>query len=146
MTAYESDATQTIVRLHHYWNTHDLDGMLACFHTGYESIHPCHPDRNFKGLDALRAGWTAIFQSMPDFQAGLGRSATMGNTIWTEWCWRGTQAGGEPYESVGVIIFDIVDGQIVRSHVYSDVLPVEEPDWDGVLEELLRDQPEELED
>ena len=41
--------------------------------------------------------------------------------------------------------FNIVDGKIVRAHVYSDVLPVEELDWDGVLGELLDSQPEELE-
>ncbi len=145
MTFSDPDPTQLVLRLQQLWNAHDLEGMLACFHTDYESIHPCHPERNFKGQEALRASWGAIFDSLPDFQAGLGRCATMGNTTWTEWCWHGTHPSGGTYEAAGVMIFEIAQGLIVRSHVYSDLLPVEGPDWENLLDELLNDQPEELE-
>ena len=145
MACEDSDPIQVVLRVQQMWNARDLEGLLACFHSDYESVHPCHPERNFKGLVALRARWGATFATLPDFQAGLGRCAAMGHTAWTEWCWQGTHASGAVYESAGVMIFEIVEDLIVSAHVYSDMLPREELDWDNVLGELLDNQSETLE-
>jgi ketosteroid isomerase-like protein len=133
----------SLMRLRDCMNARDLEGLLECFHPKYESIHPCHPDRNSKGLAALSAGWSALFCSLSDFQASLERCAVDGETAWTEWCWHGTHSAGGTYESAGVMVFDMLAGQIVRAHIYSDVLPVDEPDWDNMLTDLLKDQPDE---
>jgi ketosteroid isomerase-like protein len=137
---------QVIARLQHGWNAHDLEGLLACFQRDYQSIHPCHPNRNFSGLTALRASWGAIFEALPDFRAELCRYAVMGDTVWTEWRWQGTHSSGIPYDAVGVMIFKVIDDQIMQAVVYSETLQTEGPDWDFVLGELLRQQGEELEE
>jgi ketosteroid isomerase-like protein len=145
MACDEPDPIEMVKRVQQMWNTHDLEGLLACFHPDYESVHPCHPERNFKGLVALRASWGATFAALPDFQARLGRCAAMGHTAWTEWCWQGAHAEGGMYESAGVMIFEMADGLIIRAHIYSDILSRAELDWDSVLTDLLDGHSEELE-
>jgi ketosteroid isomerase-like protein len=146
MNSDEPEALKLVMRVQQCWNTHDLDGLLSCFAADYESIHPCHPERNFKGQVAMRASWGAMFKYLPDFQAGLGRCAVMGSTAWTEWCWQGTHVNGGVYEAAGVMIFEVADGLIVRAQVYSDVLPHDELDWDEVLTDLLGSQNEPLDE
>jgi hypothetical protein len=126
-----------ITRLHRMLNAHDPEAVAACFHPDYESVHPGHPERNLRGQAVVRFHWTLIFNSVPDFHAELCRSAVVGNTAWTEWRWEGTFTDGLPFESVGVMIFEIEGAQIIRSHVYSETIQTVGPDWDQILDELL---------
>jgi len=126
-----------IARLHHTLNAHDLEGVVACFHPDYESVHPGHPERSLRGQTVVRFHWTLIFNAVPDFHADLCRSAVVGDTVWTEWRWKGTFTDGLPFESLGVMIFEIEGAQIIRSHVYSETIQTIGPDWDQILDELL---------
>jgi len=129
-----------INRLQHCWNAHDLEGLMACFHSDYESVQPFHPERNFKGQANLRASWGATFEALSMFQAELRRYSIAGSMVWTEWRWHGCHPSGVPYESVGVMIFELESGKIIRATIYSEVLTSEGPDWDNVLGGLLHDQ------
>ncbi|MBM4421766.1 MAG: nuclear transport factor 2 family protein [Chloroflexi bacterium] len=132
-----TDLDPVIRRLHRAWNDHDLDAVIACFHSDYESIHPCRPERGFRGQRGVRLCWGALLDSIPDFRADLRRCAASGNTVWCEWRWEGTHVDGFPFESVGVMIFDIEGDQIIRAHVYSEILQTDGPNWDSVLAALL---------
>ncbi|MEK7325235.1 MAG: nuclear transport factor 2 family protein [Chloroflexota bacterium] len=132
-----------IERLHRAWNARDPESMAACFHTDYQSIHPCHPERNFRGRKSVQLSWAAIFESIPDFKAELCRQAVAGDVVWTEWRWQGTHLNGALFEALGVMIFTIVDDQITQARVYSETLQTVGPDWDQVLEEVLACKPEE---
>lgn len=136
-------AAAILGRLQDSLNSRDLDGLLACFHPCVESIHPCHPDRNSAGLDALRASWGAIFSNLTEFHANLSRFVAADSSVWTEWCWHGTHHEGGAYESAGVMIFDFRDDRIERVHVYSDVITSQAPDWDNILDDLLSNEPDE---
>jgi ketosteroid isomerase-like protein len=105
-------------------NAHDLEAFLACFHEAYASEQPAHPDRAFQGREQVRTNWAAVFEGVPDFRSELLRTAADGETVWSEWRWRGTQADGEALDMVGVIVCGVRDGQMSWARLYME--PVEQ--------------------
>ena len=110
-------------RLEAALNAHDVDAMLACMAEDYSSEQPAHPDRAFGGREQVRENWSAVFAGVADFRSQLLRSSRDGDTVWAEWRWEGTQAGGEPMEMAGVVIAGLRDEQIAWMRLY--VEPVE---------------------
>src|SRR5215210_7652858 len=110
-------------RLEAALNAHDVDAMLACMAEDYSSEQPAHPDRAFGGREQVRENWSAVFAGVADFRSQLIRSSQDGDTVWAEWRWEGTQAGGEPMEMAGVVIAGLRDEQIAWMRLY--VEPVE---------------------
>jgi ketosteroid isomerase-like protein len=121
-----SDRTPAAVveRLNAALNGHDLEAFVACFSEDYDSEQPAHPDRAFRGRDQVRQNWSEIFAGVPDFQSQLLRAATEGDTVWSEWRWRGTQSDGAQLDMAGVIICGVSDGRIAWARLY--VEPVEQ--------------------
>ena len=101
-------------------NAHDLDAMLACFHEDYRSEQPLFPSRTFRGIDQVRANWSALLEAIPDFQAQMLRSAVEGDTVFVEVHWTGTKADGTPLEERGVLIMGVRDDRIAWGRLYSD--------------------------
>jgi hypothetical protein len=112
-----------IERLAAAFDAHDIEAFVACFADDYDSRQPAHPDRAFRGPDPVRANWTAIFAGVPDFRADLLGTAVDGETVWTEWRWRGTHTGGEALDMAGVIVFGVRADRIAWARLY--VEPVE---------------------
>ena len=131
-----------INRLQQAWSAHDLDGFEACLHADYESLHPNHPERNFRGRASARLSWAAVFEAVPDLRAELCHYAITNDVVWTEWRWRGTHLSGVSFEAQGVMIFTIVDDLIVQAQVYTETLETAGPDWDQILDDLLQDRSE----
>lgn len=111
-------------RLNSALNAHDIDAFIACFDEDYDSLQPAHPDRAFHGREQVRQNWSAIFGGVPDFTSELLRVAVSGDTEWSEWHWRGTQADGASLDIVGVIICGVRDGRMSWARLY--VEPVEQ--------------------
>jgi hypothetical protein len=109
---------EVIERLHDAQNAHDLDAFVACFDPAYRSEQPVHPDRAFVGSDQVRANWAEVFAGVPDFHAGLLRSAAHGDTGWAEWHWQGTRGDGTRLDMRGVTIFGIRHDRIVWGRLY----------------------------
>jgi ketosteroid isomerase-like protein len=105
-------------------NAHDLDSLAACFAPDYASAFPAHPDRAFRGTEAMRRNWTQIFAGAPDIAATLLRCTADGETVWAEWEWRGTRSDGAPFAMAGVTIQGIHDDRIVWARLYME--PVQE--------------------
>src|SRR5215210_3070769 len=105
-------------------NAHDIDAFVACFHDDYESEQPAHPDRAFRGSDQVRANWSSIFESVPDFASELVRADAAGDVEWSEWRWRGTHDDGSPRDMAGVIVAGVRDGRLAWARLY--VEPVEQ--------------------
>jgi ketosteroid isomerase-like protein len=104
-------------------NAHDIDAFVALFASDYDSRQPAHPDRAFVGSDQVRANWSAMFSGVPDFRAELVATAVDGETLWSEWRWRGTHEDGGPFDMAGVIVFGVRDGRLGWARLY--VEPVE---------------------
>ena len=115
---------QLVMRLQAAMNAHDVEAFVACFAEDYDSAQPAHPDRAFRGREQVRANWSAIFSSVPDFRAELVGVTAAGETAWSEWRWEGTQTDGERLDMAGVIVFGVRDDAIAWARLY--VEPVEE--------------------
>jgi hypothetical protein len=120
----EGEGTAVVDRLDAALNAHDLEAFLACFHEDYASEQPAHPDRAFQGRDQVRTNWAAVFAGVPDFRSELLRAAAVGETVWSEWRWRGTQSDGGALDIAGVMICGVRDGQMSWAHLYME--PVEQ--------------------
>ena len=109
-------------RLNAAMNAHDIEAFLACFRSDYRSEQPAHPDRAFDGRQQVQRNWSAVFAGVPDFRSELLRSAVDGDTIWSEWHWRGTQSDGSQLEMAGVIVCGVRDGQIAWARLYMELV------------------------
>jgi ketosteroid isomerase-like protein len=110
-------------RLNAAINAHDIDAFVACFDEDYRSDQPVHPDRAFQGREQVRQNWSAIFAGVPDFRADLLGATADGDTEWSEWRWRGTQADGAALDMAGVLVCGVRDGRLAWARLY--VEPVE---------------------
>lgn len=115
---------QLIMRLRDAMNAHDIEAFVGAFAADYDSVQPAHPDRAFRGREQVRANWSAVFAAVPDFCAELVRLDTAGQTIWSEWHWKGTQTDGGLLDMAGVIVFGVRDDVIAWARLY--VEPVEQ--------------------
>jgi ketosteroid isomerase-like protein len=113
-----------VERLNDALNARDIEAFVALFAPDYDSVQPAHPDRAFTGREQVRENWSAIFDGVPDFRSELVRACGEGETVWSEWHWQGTQAGGAALDMAGVIVMGIRDEQIAWARLY--VEPIEQ--------------------
>jgi ketosteroid isomerase-like protein len=111
-------------RLKEAMNARDIESFVACFADDYDSEQPAHPDRAFRGRDQVRANWSQVFDGVPDFSAELKATAVAGDTEWSEWRWKGTQADGSQLDMAGVIVGGVRGGVLAWARLY--VEPVEQ--------------------
>ena len=133
-SAYRSELLERVRRA---TNEHDLGALAACFHLDYDSTSPAHPERAFRGRAQMRKNWEQIFAAVPDLTSSLLQSATVQDTAWAEWEWRGTRRDGAPFVMRGVTIQEIYDGEITSVRLYME--PVQEggPNADAALRQAL---------
>lgn len=105
------NAAQAMVdRLVRATNEHDVDGVAACFAENYENETPVHPARSFQGRAQVRRNWEQIFAFVPDLRAEVLRTASEGETAWSEWEMTGTRRDGTAHLMRGVVLFAVRDG------------------------------------
>jgi ketosteroid isomerase-like protein len=117
-------------------NAHDIDAFVACFAEDYDSEQPAHPDRAFVGRDQVRENWSAIFEGVADFRAELVAATRDGDTEWSEWRWRGTQADGSQLDMAGVIVCGVSDGLLGWARLYVEPVEREGGGIDAAVREM----------
>jgi ketosteroid isomerase-like protein len=100
-----------------------VDAFVGCFDPRYESEQPIHPAKRFTGTEQVRRNWISIFAEAPDFHAERRALAVEGDTVLSEWRWRGLRSDGSPFERAGAIVMGIEAGRIRWARVYIE--PVE---------------------
>ena len=105
----------TVSRLLDATNRHDVEGIVACFSTGYRNETPVHPLRGFTGNEQVRRNWTGILAGVPDLVAEVTAAAVDGDTVWTEWRMLGTRRDGSVHEMAGVVIFALDPDRLIGS-------------------------------
>jgi ketosteroid isomerase-like protein len=121
MSAGSGDPLAVAMRFVEAANRHDLDALVACMASDFDSVQPMRPDRNFRGNQQVRRNWTAIFGSVPNFRLDVLRSAVSGDTAWLELQATGTrQSDNAPVRDVAVFILGVRDGKVAWARVYSD--------------------------
>lgn len=124
-------------RLEHAISHQDLDALTQCFDPDYQSEFPVHLDRAFRGHAQMRKNWTQIFAAVPDIQATLVRAVADGQTVWTEWDWKGTRSDGAPYHMRGVTIQTIPEDRITRVWLYMEPVQAAGPGTGAAIRGLL---------
>ena len=117
-------------------NAHDLEALVACFHEDYLSEQPQFPARTFRGIEQVRANWSALLSAIPDFHAETVRSAVDDDTVFVEVRWTGTKADGTPLEERGVLILGVRDDRIAWGRLYVDEVEQESADIDAVVRRM----------
>jgi ketosteroid isomerase-like protein len=130
------DPRALVDRLTAAQNAHDLEGMLACFHADYRSEQPQFPARTFRGIDQVRANWSALLDAMPDFHAEVLGSAVDGDVVFFEVHWTATKVNGSPLDERGVIIMGIDDDRIAWGRLYVDEVAHESADIDSAVRHM----------
>ena len=113
-------ATETLERMLHAINSHDIDAMVDCFADDYRCEIPLHPSRSFVGNDHVRQNWTGLFRRVPDIKARVLRSVEDGYTLWSEWEMIGTTTDSVNYRTGGVAILRVQDDRFAWARFYLD--------------------------
>jgi ketosteroid isomerase-like protein len=131
------DLPAVIERLWRAYNARDADALAACLHPDYESLHPQHPERNFRGREAARRSWAAIFAAIPDLRAELVHCSFSGGEVATAWRWCGAHVDGPAFHAEGVVVMGLCGDRIAWARFYTETRTAAGPDFDALLDEIL---------
>jgi steroid delta-isomerase-like uncharacterized protein len=109
--------TEVLRQITAAFNAHDLDAIMAFFADDCVFETPRGPEphgRRLVGRDAVRSGFAARFDGIPDVHYGDDSHWLCGDRGVSEWTLRGTQRNGEPIEVRGCDLFEFADGKISR--------------------------------
>ena len=103
------------------WNRHDVDDLMS-FMTDDCVFETSAGDQvwgsRYEGVDAVRAGFSKAWESLPDAKWADARHFVSGNRGVSEWIFSGTQADGKRIEVTGCDIFTFRDGKIAVKNSY----------------------------
>src|ERR1035438_5595668 len=108
-------------------NSHDLEGIAACFAEDYRCDIPLHPARSFTGRDQVRANWAPLLKGVPDLTAAVARQTVEDGTEWGEWEQRGTVVDGSPHLVRGVVTFTVASELVQSARFYLEPVDEGEP-------------------
>ena len=114
----DTDPSAVVARIRDAVNRHDLDDLMDCYAAGIRGEEPTLLDRDFSGVEQLRANWEQILTGIPDLEMDLLDVVLQGDTVWAEWRWRGSRTDGTRIVRTGVIIYEVSDGKVVRLRRY----------------------------
>jgi ketosteroid isomerase-like protein len=108
------------------WNRHDVDALMSLmtedciFETaaGPEAFGARH-----MGAEAVRRGFAAAWQAVPDAQWLNAQHFVQGDFGLSQWTFVGTAADGSRIETDGVDIFAFRDGKIHSKKVFRKARP-----------------------
>src|SRR4029079_6427357 len=113
-----------VTRLRDAMNEHDLEALVDVFDPDFVREAPADPPRTFRDRDQVRRNCEHIFAGVPDLHAGLLDAVVEGDTVWSEWDWRGTRRDGSPHRMRGGAIQRVRDARAVSVRFYME--PVDE--------------------
>jgi ketosteroid isomerase-like protein len=112
------------------YNNGDLDAMAKLYSRDAVLVSP---DGRFEGIDAIRKQWADQMAAFPGAQIEYIREIEQGDTIVTEFVFRGTNSGplalpdgselpatGKAIELDGVVVATVVGDKIVSETMYYD--------------------------
>ena len=99
------------------FNAHDIDAIMTLFTSDCVFESPRGPDpcgRRFEGPDAVRAGLSARFTTIPDVHYGDESHFVAGDRGASEWTLTGTTTDGQRLEVRGCDLWTFRGDSIVR--------------------------------
>ena len=112
---------QLLERFADAWNRHDLDALMSMMMPDgvFEASAGKEVDgQRSEGQQAVRAAYTAVFDTFPDAHWANARHFVNGNRGVSEWTFTGTQKDGKRVEVTGCDLFTFRDGKIAIKNSY----------------------------
>ena len=103
------------------WNRHDVEALMAFMADDCAFEASAGPDAcgtSYVGRDAVRAGFSEVFQTFADAQWRSPRHFVVGDRGVSEWTFTGTRADGTRVEVNGCDLFTFRDGKIAVKNSY----------------------------
>jgi len=103
------------------WNAHDVDGLMACMSEEcafHGSAGTAAEGTVYRGRDAVRAGYAAIFDAFPDARWNNPRHIVSGERGMSQWRFTGTAKDGTRAEVDGCDLFEFDGGLISLKDSY----------------------------
>lgn len=127
MTHTESDLRDLLAAHTDAWNRHDIDGLMSLF-TEDCVFEASGGDEAFgtryEGVDAVRAAFAAVLESMPDAVWGDGRHYLLDSGYGvSEWTLTGTLSDGRRIEVNGCDFLTLRNGSIAVKNSYRKQRP-----------------------
>jgi ketosteroid isomerase-like protein len=119
----DSAPKDILERLERAFADRDLEALVGCFRDDVIIEYPAHPGQRSQGRDEIWRLWAPVFAREVGFWATVVRSARVGNIVWAEVHWRGTQLDGSPGDMAGVLIHGLEGDKVAWVHMYME--PVE---------------------
>ncbi|MEU8781667.1 nuclear transport factor 2 family protein [Streptomyces sp. NPDC048637] len=125
----EREASELLALMERFaaaWNRHDIDTLMSCMHPEgiYEASTGAERDgERFSGATAVREGYQALLDRMPDAQWLDARHFVAGDRGVTEWTFTATKPNGARVETDGCDLLTFRDGLIVRKSSLRKIRP-----------------------
>ncbi|MEO0382671.1 MAG: nuclear transport factor 2 family protein [Pseudomonadota bacterium] len=97
------------------WNAHDVETLVDCMTDDgvfYGSVGPQPDGASSRGISALRAGFSAVWEMFPDAAWNDINHILAGDRAVTEWRFTGTRSDGTSVDVRGTDIFTLRGGKI----------------------------------
>lgn len=117
----ESAALAVIERCCDAFNRHDVDGILSEFADDSYwllSMGPTPEGRRLNGKAEIRAVLEQRFRDIPDMNWAVIRHFADGNIVCSEWTVTGTPKNGPRINWLGIDIWELKNGKIVKKDTY----------------------------
>ena len=98
------------------WNRHDIEGLMSFMTDDCVFMSSAGPEAHgtrYTGRDAVREGFMAAWEMVPDAQWKNGRHTILGDRGMSEWTFSGTRRDGSRIEVTGCDVFTFRDNKIV---------------------------------
>ncbi|MEO8667028.1 MAG: nuclear transport factor 2 family protein [Bauldia sp.] len=117
----DSATLKLLERFADAWNAHDVEILLECMTDDgvfYSSAGPAPSGTTFAGREALRKGFSAVWELYPDAQWTKARHFASGADACSQWIFVGTKRDGTRVEVFGCDVFTIRDGKIAVKNAW----------------------------
>ena len=127
LTDVERLNLDAVFGVHDYWNTHDLEGVLAFYDDQITWVNVAL-EETYRGKAEVRAFLRSLFAALPDLTFTADYALARGDEVAERWSVRGTHrasfmgvpATGRPIEITGVSLLTMREGKFLRDEFYSD--------------------------
>ena len=103
------------------WNRHDIEGLMPFMTDDCVFMSSAGPEAcgtRYTGRDAVRRGFMAVWEMVPDAQWNNGRHLISGDRGMSEWVFVGTHRDGHRIEVTGCDVFTFRGDKIVVKDSY----------------------------
>lgn len=99
--------------------SHDAEKIALCFTEDcfYEDMAL---GEVMRGREAVKAGYSDLFASIPDFKVEISLLFIAGYQVGSEWIMTGTSPTGKSFSNRGASISELEEGKIKRNTDYYD--------------------------